>query len=325
MSTTPAGWYPQADGSQRYWDGEQWTVHTAPGGSVESADAAATTSGAGGAADTAGAAGTAKAGSTGRPWFAKKRFAIPAAVAVLVVGGSALSANGTESDAVDATTSASSSASTEDDAPADTDAAPEAEAEAEPAAEEPEPKPVEPKGTTAQRNALRSAEGYLDFKAFSKKGLIEQLSSEYGDGYDKADATWAVEQLEVDWNEQAVRAGQEYLDLQGFSRSGLIEQLSSEYGTGSPRSRPPTRSTSWVSDTGSAHAVRPWTTGRLLVGARSSPVRQGTISSAPRRGALGYSAGMAPTRLTSEVTVDGAEVQATSSKSDAMGGPPRSG
>lgn len=24
---TPAGWYPQADGSQRYWNGERWTEH----------------------------------------------------------------------------------------------------------------------------------------------------------------------------------------------------------------------------------------------------------------------------------------------------------
>jgi serine protease Do len=28
---TPAGWYPQPDGQQRYWDGEQWTEHFAPG------------------------------------------------------------------------------------------------------------------------------------------------------------------------------------------------------------------------------------------------------------------------------------------------------
>jgi len=26
----PAGWYPQPDGSQLYWDGESWTQHQAP-------------------------------------------------------------------------------------------------------------------------------------------------------------------------------------------------------------------------------------------------------------------------------------------------------
>lgn len=30
MTESPAGWYPQQDGSQRYWDGSAWTAHTAP-------------------------------------------------------------------------------------------------------------------------------------------------------------------------------------------------------------------------------------------------------------------------------------------------------
>lgn len=29
--SNPAGWYPQPDGRQRYWDGELWTEHFAPG------------------------------------------------------------------------------------------------------------------------------------------------------------------------------------------------------------------------------------------------------------------------------------------------------
>jgi predicted esterase len=29
--STPAGWYPQSDSQQRYWDGEQWTQDFAPG------------------------------------------------------------------------------------------------------------------------------------------------------------------------------------------------------------------------------------------------------------------------------------------------------
>jgi hypothetical protein len=30
IMSTPAGWYPQPDGQQRYWDGQQWTEHLAP-------------------------------------------------------------------------------------------------------------------------------------------------------------------------------------------------------------------------------------------------------------------------------------------------------
>lgn len=29
-STTPAGWYPDGTGSQRWWDGQQWSEHAAP-------------------------------------------------------------------------------------------------------------------------------------------------------------------------------------------------------------------------------------------------------------------------------------------------------
>jgi|GEM_PF-1343491 len=29
-STTPAGWYPDGAGSQRWWDGQQWSQHAAP-------------------------------------------------------------------------------------------------------------------------------------------------------------------------------------------------------------------------------------------------------------------------------------------------------
>jgi hypothetical protein len=60
--------------------------------------------------------------------------------------------------------------------------------------------------------------------------LIEQLSSNFGDQYEKRDARIAVESLNVDWNEQAVRSAQQYLELQGFSCQGLIDQLSSNYG-----------------------------------------------------------------------------------------------
>lgn len=36
-TNTPAGWYPQADGQQRYWNGESWTEHVAPGVSTQPA------------------------------------------------------------------------------------------------------------------------------------------------------------------------------------------------------------------------------------------------------------------------------------------------
>lgn len=66
--------------------------------------------------------------------------------------------------------------------------------------------------------------------AFSKAGLIEQLSSDAGEGYPLADAKAAVDSLSVDWNENAARSAKQYLDMSGFSCKGLIEQLSSSAG-----------------------------------------------------------------------------------------------
>ena len=79
--------------------------------------------------------------------------------------------------------------------------------------------------TLSQKNAIRQAEGYLDYTAFSESGLIKQL--EYG-GFSKEDAIFGVKNIKVDWKEQAVKQAESYLDYSSFSRSGLIKQL--EYG-----------------------------------------------------------------------------------------------
>ncbi|WP_395157228.1 Ltp family lipoprotein [Ilumatobacter sp.] len=76
--------------------------------------------------------------------------------------------------------------------------------------------------TIGQLNAIGSAKSYLDFSAFSKSGLIDQLIYE---GYSKTDAAFAVSNITVDWNEQAAKSAQSYLDFSSFSRQGLIDQL----------------------------------------------------------------------------------------------------
>ena len=88
-----------------------------------------------------------------------------------------------------------------------------------------------PKGLSRpQKNAVRSAKQYISMTGFSRDGLIDQLSSEYGDGYEVTDATIAVDSLNINWNEQAVKSAKNYLDMTGFSCNGLIEQLSSSAG-----------------------------------------------------------------------------------------------
>ncbi len=82
--------------------------------------------------------------------------------------------------------------------------------------------PAAPELTVAQEQAVRSAEDYLDFTAFSRTGLIGQLEFE---GFSTADATLAVDSLAVDWNQQAAKSAQSYLDFTSFSHSGLVDQL----------------------------------------------------------------------------------------------------
>jgi hypothetical protein len=101
-----------------------------------------------------------------------------------------------------------------------------------PATEEPSPGE-----TVSQTNAREKAADYLAYSSFSRTGLIDQLEFE---GFIEADAVYAVDALDVDWNEQAAEKAADYLDHSSFSRTGLIDQLEfegftpaqAEYGVG---------------------------------------------------------------------------------------------
>lgn len=71
--------------------------------------------------------------------------------------------------------------------------------------------------TGPQKNAARSAKQYLSVAGFSRDGLIQQLSSDAGDGYEISDATVAVDSLNIDWNQEAVKSAKQYLSMMGFS------------------------------------------------------------------------------------------------------------
>ncbi|GAP53501.1 hypothetical protein AHiyo6_00660 [Arthrobacter sp. Hiyo6] len=74
----------------------------------------------------------------------------------------------------------------------------------------------------SQQNALGKAGDYLGFTSFSRAGLIKQLAF---DKFSTADATWAVDRVAADWNEQAAKKAKDYLGFTSFSHSGLVDQL----------------------------------------------------------------------------------------------------
>lgn len=79
--------------------------------------------------------------------------------------------------------------------------------------------------TMGERNALKSAQQYLSFMAFSYDGLVRQLEFE---GYSHDEAVYAADNCGADWNEQAAKKAADYLDMMSFSRDGLIDQLEFE-------------------------------------------------------------------------------------------------
>ena len=79
--------------------------------------------------------------------------------------------------------------------------------------------------STERTSALQKAHDYLNYSAFSRTGLIEQLEYE---GFSKDDATYAVDNCGADWKKQAVLKAKQYRGYSAFSHKGLVEQLEYE-------------------------------------------------------------------------------------------------
>jgi hypothetical protein len=156
-----------------------------------------------------------------RPWYRKKRWILSIGLVLLMVPVSLGSSGSGDGDRTGGTSGASSNDGGGGASGASTE---------KPSAQEAPATEEEPEMTSGQENALQSAQGYLDIGGFSKAGLIGQLSSSAGEGFSKADATFAANNVDVDWNEEAVESAQGYLDMGGFSEAGLIDQLSSAAG-----------------------------------------------------------------------------------------------
>ena len=131
-----------------------------------------------------------------RPWFKKKRFIAPIVLVALIGFNTAM--GGSKSEDTGSKTSQSQTT-----APTDSGDSESTE-------------------TISQQNAREKAESYLSTMAFSRSGLIKQLEFEK---FETVDAEYAVDAIDVDWNEQAAKKAQSYLDTMSFSRGSLIDQL----------------------------------------------------------------------------------------------------
>lgn len=84
--------------------------------------------------------------------------------------------------------------------------------------------------TKEQKNALKKAQSYSENMHMSKKGIYKQLTSEYGEGFSKEDAQYAVDNMTADWNANALAKAKSYQNSMSMSKNNIYKQLISEYG-----------------------------------------------------------------------------------------------
>jgi len=64
----------------------------------------------------------------------------------------------------------------------------------------------------------------------SKKGLCDQLTSEYGEQFSKETAQYAVDNVKADWNANALAKAKSCQETQNMLPAAIRDQLVSEYG-----------------------------------------------------------------------------------------------
>lgn len=83
---------------------------------------------------------------------------------------------------------------------------------------------------TEYKNALKKAKSYSDLMHMSKAGIYNQLVSEYGERFPEDAAQYAVDNLNVDWNENALKKAESYSETMYMSKAAIYDQLISEFG-----------------------------------------------------------------------------------------------
>lgn len=64
----------------------------------------------------------------------------------------------------------------------------------------------------------------------SKKGIYDQLTSEYGENFPADAAQYAIDNIKADWNANALETAKTYYKDMSMSKNAVYDQLISEYG-----------------------------------------------------------------------------------------------
>lgn len=79
-------------------------------------------------------------------------------------------------------------------------------------------------------SALNKAKNYSNLMNMSKRGIYDQLTSEYGENFTSEAAQYAIDNLDVDWNYNALQKAKSYQELMDMSPAAIYDQLVSDYG-----------------------------------------------------------------------------------------------
>lgn len=83
---------------------------------------------------------------------------------------------------------------------------------------------------TEYKSALNKATTYANTMDMSKKGVYDQLVSEYGEKFSAEAAQYAVDNVKADWNANALAKAKTYQDKMDMSPAAVRDQLTSEFG-----------------------------------------------------------------------------------------------
>lgn len=93
-----------------------------------------------------------------------------------------------------------------------------------------EPEKKEDNVPTEYKSALKKAKSYSDMMHMSKKGIYDQLTSEYGEKFSKEAAQYAIDNLQADYKKNALEKAKSYQETMDMSPAAIKDQLASEYG-----------------------------------------------------------------------------------------------
>lgn len=89
----------------------------------------------------------------------------------------------------------------------------------------------EPQVPREYLNALEQAKTYGELMHMSKQGIFDQLTSEYGGQFPAEAAQYAIDNLEIDYNENALETAKVYYEEMNMSKEDVRDQLTSAYGS----------------------------------------------------------------------------------------------